>query len=88
MEADCTAMCDRAPAPTSLPPPRLKNGSRKLTMNEGMRFTREGPPAKLRFPAVFFKLDLHIPALHVSPARDWTERRSRSERSVATASRL
>ncbi|XP_072669798.1 uncharacterized protein [Canis lupus baileyi] len=34
---------------------QLKNGSRKLllTMNEGIRFTRQGPPAKLRFPAGF-----------------------------------
>lgn len=34
---------------------QLKNGSRKLllTMNEGIRFTRQGPPAKLGFPAGF-----------------------------------
>lgn len=40
-------------------------------MNEGMRFTREGPPAKLRFPAVFFKLDLHVHAQDAFGMSDW-----------------
>lgn len=38
---------------------KLKNGSRKLTMNEGMQFTREGPSRETQISRGIFKRYLH-----------------------------